>query len=173
MPATPASNRWPDDDPPAPGWWKASDGQWYPPSVTPGYSASGAPPPSAGYGYGSGPSGAPSAPGGYGSSGAPGTSGGYGYGFNPYGPPPSQQRWGVPAWSHPQSSGNGFSIAGIVMGAIALLFVPPLFGILGLVFGGIGLSKKEKLAPVAMIVSGLGLVLGIILGVIVFTALGR
>jgi hypothetical protein len=45
---------------PAPGWWQASDGNWYPPDQRPGY---GAPPPSAygtppgygqptGYGYG-------------------------------------------------------------------------------------------------------------------------
>ena len=148
MPATPASNRWPDDSPPERGWWKASDGQWYPPSSAPGYW---------GPGY--------SAPGG------PAPSGGYG--FNPYGPPPGQQQWGVPAWSQPQSNGNGFSIAGIVLGAVALLFVPPLFGILGIVFAGIGLNKKERLAKVALIVSIVGLVLGMVLGVIVMTTLSH
>src|SRR5579884_2955272 len=145
MPATPASNRWPDDSPPAPGWWKASDGQWYPPSLVPGYSAPGAQPPSGWSGYGAGSSVAPNPSGsyGYGSPGTPGAPGGYG--FNPYGPPPGQQQWGVPAWAPPQSGGNGFSIAGIVLGAIAFLFVPPLFGILGIVFAAVGLNKKERL----------------------------
>jgi uncharacterized protein YacL len=34
-----------------------------------------------------------------------------------------------------------------------------------------GLHRKEKLAPVAMVVAGLGLVLGMIIGVLVLTAL--
>lgn len=164
MPATPASNRWPDDSPPERGWWRASDGQWYPPSSAPGYSSPGVLVPPGGYGYRSGWS-PPSASGPYGY--------GYGYGFNPYGPPPAQQQWGVPAWTQPPSNGNGFSIAGIVLGAVALLFVPPLFGILGIVFAGIGLNKRERLAKVALIVSIVGLVLGMVLGVIVMTQLNH
>jgi hypothetical protein len=39
---------------PAPGWWQASDGNWYPPDQAPGYAAAPspfAPPGFAGYGY--------------------------------------------------------------------------------------------------------------------------
>jgi hypothetical protein len=90
-------------------------------------------------------------------------------------PPPPQwePQWGTSPYAPPQSQGNGFSITAIVLGAIAFLFVPPLFGIVGLIFGGVGLSKKEKLAPVGMIVAGVGLIGGMILGAVVFSALHR
>lgn len=141
-PTTESSGYWPpQDQAPAPGWWRASDGRWYPPSQSPGEWAPPAPP---AFPYGT------AAPGG-----------------TPYypssGPPPS---W-APLWAEPQSSGNGFSITAIVMGAIALLFVPPLFGVLGLIFGGVGLHRKEKLAPLGMIIASLGLVLGFVLGAII------
>jgi Domain of unknown function (DUF4190) len=38
------------DSGPAPGWWQASDGNWYPPDQQPGYGAAYGTP--AGYGYG-------------------------------------------------------------------------------------------------------------------------
>ncbi len=56
------------------------------------------------------------------------------------------------------------SILGIVFGAIAFLFFPILFGPAGLVVSAIGLSKNERLAPVALAVSGAGLVVGFALG---------
>lgn len=59
---------------------------------------------------------------------------------------------------------NTLSIIGIVCGAIAFLFCPPLFGLAGLILGGIALSKKERLAPWALGVSGAGLVLGMVIG---------
>jgi cytochrome c-type biogenesis protein CcmE len=40
-----------------------------------------------------------------------------------------------------------------------------------LIFGGVGLNRKERLAPVGMIVAGLGLVLGMILGAILVAVL--
>lgn len=49
----------PAEGAPAPGWWLASDGNWYPPDQQPGYSTPGyagpgygSPPPGYGYGYG-------------------------------------------------------------------------------------------------------------------------
>lgn len=140
---------WPaEEQAPARGWWKASDGSWYPPTSAP---AAWVPPTPSGYLYGSG----------YPQGGAP---------FDPQSPPP--QSW-VPMWSEPAPTGNGFSITAIVLGCIAFLFIPPLFGVMGLIFGGVGLSRKEKLAPVGMIVSGLGLILGFIIGAIVVTVLHR
>jgi hypothetical protein len=87
------------------------------------------------------------------------------------GPPSTQSQWGVPLWQAPKTPGNGFSITAIVLGAIAFLFLPPLFGVAGLIFGGVGLNRKERLAPVGMIVAGLGLVLGMILGAVLVSVL--
>jgi hypothetical protein len=78
-------------------------------------------------------------------------------------PPPYEQN----AVADP---GNGLSIAGIICGAIAFLFFPILLGPAGLILGGIGLSRRESKAPIAMVVSGCGLVVGMILGVIVSRA---
>ncbi|WP_434590962.1 hypothetical protein [Streptomyces sp. A5-4] len=63
------------------------------------------------------------------------------------------------------------SIVAIVFGVVALFFCPPLFGILGLVFGGIAKSKDEPLAVTGLIVAGVGLVLGMLLGVMVFSSM--
>jgi hypothetical protein len=148
-PTTQSGGTWqPADQPPAPGWWKASDGQWYPPTQAP---AQWTPPASQANQYPSGPM-----PGGA-----------------PYYPPGAQPQTWAPLYPEQKSSGNGFSITAIVLGAIAFLIVPPLFGVAGLIFGGIGLSRKEKLAPIGMIVSGLGLVLGFVLGAIVAGVLRR
>lgn len=56
-------------------------------------------------------------------------------------------------------------------GAVAFLFFPVLSGPAGLILGGIGLGQKERLAPVAMTVSGIGLVVGMILGLLVYRSL--
>ncbi len=65
---------------------------------------------------------------------------------------------------------NAFSIAGIVLGAIAFLFFPVLFGPIGLVLGAVAKSKGEPLANRALLVSGLGLVVGMLLGAMLATA---
>lgn len=67
----------------------------------------------------------------------------------------------------PKSSGNGFSIAGIICGAIAFLFFPILLGPLGLILGAVGKSKGEDKAAIALVVSALGLVIGMILGAMI------
>lgn len=96
-------------------------------------------------------------------------------------PPPNQpwtpspnQLWGgqTPAAVYPQGTSsagasNGFSIAGIVCGAVAFLFFPIILGPAGLVLGAVGMSKKESLGWVALVVSGAGLVIGMLLGIIV------
>ncbi len=64
-------------------------------------------------------------------------------------------------------SSNGFSIAGIVCGAIAFLFFPIVLGPVGLILGAVGKSKGEDKAVIALVVSGLGLVIGMILGAII------
>lgn len=71
-----------------------------------------------------------------------------------------------------QKPSNTLSIIGIVCGAIAFLFCPFILGIAGLVLGGVAKSKNEPLANVALIVSGLGLVGGIIISVVVLNSMG-
>jgi hypothetical protein len=75
-------------------------------------------------------------------------------------PPPPPQK----------STGNPFSTAGIICGVIAFLVVPILFGPIGLILGAIAHSKGEEKAVVALVVSGIGLVAGMIIGALVFGA---
>lgn len=62
------------------------------------------------------------------------------------------------------SSKQGLAVAGLVCGIIAFLFLPPLFGILGIVFGGISWKAGNKLGIIATIVSIVGLFVGMIVG---------
>jgi hypothetical protein len=68
----------------------------------------------------------------------------------------------------PQQASNVLSIIGIVCGALAFLFFPILLGPAGIVLGVIGLTRKERLAWVATAVSGAGLIIGMILGILVW-----
>lgn len=72
----------------------------------------------------------------------------------------------------PSTAGNGFSTAGIILGAIAFLLLPILFGPAGLILGAVGKSRGESKAVVAMVVSALGLVVGMFLGFVVFSSMG-
>jgi hypothetical protein len=67
----------------------------------------------------------------------------------------------------PQSAGSGFSVAGIILGALAFLFFPIVFGPAGLILGAIAKSKGEEKAVVAMTVAACGTMIGIIIGAIV------
>lgn len=66
-----------------------------------------------------------------------------------------------------QSSSNTFSILAMVLGGLALLVLPIVFGPAAIILGVIALTKKEKLAPVGLAVGILGLVVGMIIGAIV------
>lgn len=59
---------------------------------------------------------------------------------------------------------QGFAIAGLVCGIVAFLFIPPLFGILGIVFGALSWKAGNKLGIAATIVSIVGLIVGMVLG---------
>lgn len=82
-------------------------------------------------------------------------------------PPPA------PVFSAPRptSPGSTLSTIGIICGAIAFLFVPIVFGPAGLILGAVAKSKGEDKAVIAMIVSGAGLVGGMIIGALVSTYL--
>jgi hypothetical protein len=121
---TPAS---PPPTPPAPGWWQASDGNWYPPETAQG--GPGAPPPAPGFGPPPAPGfGPPPAPG-YGPPPAPG--------FRPppapgYGQPP-----GYANYAQPQQT-NGLAVASLVLGIIWLFW---LGSILAVIFGFIAIGQ--------------------------------
>jgi len=68
--------------------------------------------------------------------------------------------------------GRGFTIAAWIMGAIAFLFVPIVFGVLGIVFGAVAKSKGDPIGQRAMIFSIVGLAVGIALGALFFRAYG-
>ena len=68
-----------------------------------------------------------------------------------------------------QSGSNTFSILGISFGAISFLFLPILFGPAAIILSVIAKTKNERLSNVAIAVSILGLVIGFILGEIVWS----
>ena len=69
-----------------------------------------------------------------------------------------------------QKPAQGLAIAGLVCGIIAFLLIPPLFGILGIVFGAVSWSKGNNLGRTATIVSIVGLILGMIIGAMVMSS---
>ena len=54
---------------------------------------------------------------------------------------------------------------------VSFLFFPIVFGPAGLILGAVAKSKGEEKAIVALVVSGLGLVVGMFLGFVVFASM--
>lgn len=73
-----------------------------------------------------------------------------------------QQPHGAP---RPATTGNVLSIIAIVLGVISLLFLPIFFGVAGLILAIVAKTvRHERLAVIAIVVSAVGLVGGMILG---------
>ncbi|GGQ01577.1 hypothetical protein [Streptomyces roseolilacinus] len=69
---------------------------------------------------------------------------------------------------HASTNNNVLSIIAIVLGVVALVFLPIVFGAIGLVLAIIAKTvRHERLATVALVVSAAGLVGGMILGAVV------
>lgn len=63
--------------------------------------------------------------------------------------------------------GQGWAVAGIVAGALAFVLIPPLLGVLGIVFGLIGYARgARRMGKIAVGVSIFSLVLGSVLYVL-------
>lgn len=63
------------------------------------------------------------------------------------------------------------SIIAMVLGVIALLFFPIVFGVIGVILAIIAKTvRHERLATIAIVVSAVGLVGGMILGAVVASA---
>ena len=98
---------------------------------------------------------------------------------SPGGPPPARGEAGPapvrtaaspatnPGRPPGQASSKPFSIAAFVLGGIAILFFPIIFGVAGIVCAGVAKSKQESLANAALAVAIGGTILGFILGAIV------
>jgi hypothetical protein len=66
-----------------------------------------------------------------------------------------------------KSSSNTFSILAIVLGGLALLVLPIVFGPAAIILGVVGITKKEKLAPIGLTVGILGMVVGMFIGALI------
>ena len=86
-------------------------------------------------------------------------------------PGPTAPAYGTYPPSGTTSAGNGFSAAGIILGAIAFLFFPIILGPAGLIMGAVAKSRGEKNAVIAIVVSACGLIIGMLLGIIFFGSL--
>ncbi|MFD9542450.1 hypothetical protein [Streptomyces sp. NPDC060022] len=76
--------------------------------------------------------------------------------------PTGQQPQGAPQRT---TTGNVLSIIALVLGVISLLFLPIVFGVIGLVLAIIAKTvRHERLAVAAIVVSAVGLVGGMLLG---------
>ena len=133
---------------PAPGWWQASDGNWYPPDQQPGYAA----PPPPGYG-----------PPGYGA--PPYAQPGYGgpapaYGQAGYG----QAGYGY-ATAIPKTT-NGLAIAALILGC-AQFFAWIVTGIPAIICGHVALSQIKRTGQEGRGMAIAGLVLGYV-GLLLF-----
>lgn len=93
------------------------------------------------------------------------------FGPGPYPPPagldPHDQH-GVAA----TSDKNTLSIIAIVLGVIALLILPIVFGPAGIICGVVAMNRKERLAKVGLIVAIAGTVLGFVVGFLFVSAFG-
>lgn len=98
---------------------------------------------------------------------------------DPWAVPPPGTEWSIPGTAHrpglqppaqpygypvARSAGSAYSIAGIICGAVALVFCPIVLGIIGLVLASQAKKRGESLAGVARTVSLVGLVAGMVIG---------
>lgn len=67
----------------------------------------------------------------------------------------------------PSSAARTMSILGFVFGAVAILFIPILFGPAAIVLGIVAKTKGDPLGLWAAIVGAVGLVVGWVLGALV------
>ncbi|GAA0935354.1 hypothetical protein [Nonomuraea longicatena] len=87
-----------------------------------------------------------------------------------YQAPPYQQPYGQPK---PSSGTQLFSIFGFVCAGLALLILPIVFGPIGIVLGIVGHTRGEQLGKWAAVTAGVLMVVGMLLGYLVFAGLSR
>lgn len=85
-------------------------------------------------------------------------------------PSPNGQRPATPAPTRPP--GRGFSIAGGVLGVMALFVAPIALGPVGLALAYVGHRAGDPRGRSAMLVAAAGTVLGLVLGYLAFRQAG-
>ncbi len=73
----------------------------------------------------------------------------------------------TPAASPRAGSTPVLPIVSFVLSAVAVFFLPIVFGIAAIVLAAIALSRRERLAKVALVVAILATVIGMVLGALV------
>ncbi|TDD18771.1 hypothetical protein [Nonomuraea diastatica] len=79
----------------------------------------------------------------------------------PYSQPPQQ----------PRPANQVLSIIGFLCAAVAVLFVPIVFGLAGIVLGIVGHTRGEPLGKWAAVAAGVGMILGFLLGILVTSSM--
>ena len=89
-------------------------------------------------------------------------------------PSPYQQPYGQQYPPPPAAAGQGrgYTVASFICAVIALIFLPIVLGPLGAAMAGIGMSKGDPLAKWALGASIACMVIGMVLGLIVWSSLG-
>ena len=90
-------------------------------------------------------------------------------------PQPTWQNSQPPNYYQPAqvNPGNSLSIPAFILAGIALLIFPPLFGAAAIICANMAVKKKEPLGKLALNLSILATVLGMIIGAIVAISLRR
>jgi len=70
------------------------------------------------------------------------------------------------------NAGRGYSIAGLILGVVAVIVLPILLGPAGIALGYVGHRKGDRLGRTAMIVAGIGMVAGFIIGFAILQQMG-
>ncbi|GAA2207539.1 hypothetical protein GCM10009850_029970 [Nonomuraea monospora] len=81
-------------------------------------------------------------------------------------PPDPQDAAGRPARRPPRVLDQVPSVIGLVCGAVAVLYLPVLFGLAGVVLGVVGHARGEPLGRWAAIAGGAGMLLGTLLSIL-------
>ena len=58
---------------------------------------------------------------------------------------------------------NSFGVASLILGIIGILIVPYLCSILAIIFGGVGMNRKQKYSVAGLVLGIIGLFTGIML----------
>lgn len=70
-----------------------------------------------------------------------------------------------------QNQGRTWTIVAFVLAVIAVFVLPPIFGIAGAISGYVGYRKGDELGKWAALAGVAGMIVGLILGIVAFTAI--